>query len=110
MPLYLIEDGQLQRRLVYAKTPRGAENHYLKNMREQHVVKSVTPIEAACLASEGIPVETVGRGPDKIMADDPPEARRGEPEPASTAKHYEGDPPPWEDPIPEGEENTLFNP
>lgn len=109
MPLYLVSSAKTgARTLVYAKTPRGAENHILNAVRSQLETKPVTPIEAACLAKEGVDVETVGKGPDVVMADDPPEARRGEPVEVSTTKSYDGPPAPWEDDIPEGEENSLF--
>lgn len=75
MPLYRLDNGG-QVSLIYAKTPRGAQNHALASMRAQMIVSTITPLEAAVLASQGVPVQTVGVGPDVVMDNDPPQATR----------------------------------
>lgn len=77
MPLYLVEHASFDPRLIYAKTARGATNHYMATFRDQLAVTKPTPIEAAALAAQGTSVETIGKGADVVMDNDPPEARRG---------------------------------
>lgn len=76
MPLYKLEDED-RRVMVYAKTARGATNHFLAAVRERVKISTVTPLEAVMLAKDGVPVETIGIGPDQVYDDCPPQAKRG---------------------------------
>lgn len=76
MPLYLV-DHHGRKSMIYAKTPRGAQNEYLEMVRDSLAVTKLTAIEAAIHAKDDVPVYTVGVGEDVVMADDPPQAQRG---------------------------------
>lgn len=77
MPLYRVDQPGQPTKLVYAKTGRGARSYAIKKLADSIEVSSVTAFEGAILAQQGVSVETVDVGPDVVMADDPPQAKRG---------------------------------